>query len=114
MDYPQAVQIWNHYRKHWCGAYWQCVGLQVIPTISWSDERSFDWCFDGEPHNSVVSVSTIGIMRTKETQKAFTEGYDKMLEVLEPTQILAYGISFGELACLQDERVVKVYNKRFR
>ena len=63
--------------------------MQVIPTISWSDERSFEWCFDGEPHNSVVSVSTIGIMRTKETQKAFTKGYDKMLEVVEPTQILA-------------------------
>lgn len=22
-DFPKAVQIWNHYRKHWLGAYWQ-------------------------------------------------------------------------------------------
>lgn len=48
-DFPKAVQIWNHYRKHWLGAYWQSNGITVIPTISWSDESSFDWCFDGEP-----------------------------------------------------------------
>ena len=31
-DFPKAVQIWNHYRKHWLGAYWQGNGITVIPT----------------------------------------------------------------------------------
>lgn len=48
-DFPVAIQIYNHYRKHWLGAYWQQHGVNVIPTISWSDKSSFDWCFDGEP-----------------------------------------------------------------
>jgi hypothetical protein len=30
-DFPKAVQIWNHYRKHWLGAYWQGNGITVIP-----------------------------------------------------------------------------------
>ena len=59
-DFPKAVQIWNHYRKHWLGAYWQGNGITVIPTISWSDESSFDWCFDGEPVGGAVAVSSVG------------------------------------------------------
>lgn len=58
-DHPRAIQIYNHYRKHWCGAYWQAHGIKVVPTIGWSDEASFAWCFDGEPTDSVVAVSSI-------------------------------------------------------
>ena len=35
-DFPKAIQIYNHYRKHWVGAYLQEYGCRVIPTISWS------------------------------------------------------------------------------
>ena len=47
-DFPLALQINSHYRKHWLGAYWQSKGITVIPTIFWSDERSFEWCFDAD------------------------------------------------------------------
>ena len=46
LDFPKAIQIFNHYRKHWCGAYWQSLGVNVIPTIGWGDHDSYDWCFD--------------------------------------------------------------------
>ena len=59
-DMPEIVRIYNHYRKHWCAAFWQENGIKVIPNISWSDERSFEWCFDGEPENSIVCVSSVG------------------------------------------------------
>ena len=55
-DFPKSLQIYNHYRKHWLGAYWQMHGINVIPTICWSDRDSFEWCFDGEPTRSVVAV----------------------------------------------------------
>ena len=48
-DYPEAVQIYNHWRKHQLGAYWQRVGMTVIPTVGWIGRDSFRWCFDGEP-----------------------------------------------------------------
>lgn len=57
LDYPKAMQIYNHYRKHWIGAYMQMLGIKVIPTIAWSDKESFDWCFDGEPEGGTVAVS---------------------------------------------------------
>lgn len=50
-DFPKIIQIYNHYRKHWIGAYLQENGVDVIPTISWSTPDSYEWCFDGEPTN---------------------------------------------------------------
>ena len=52
---PFAMQIYNQYRKHWLAAYWQLNGITVYPTISWSDENSYEWCFDGEPRGGASS-----------------------------------------------------------
>ena len=90
-DYPKAMQMWKHYQKHWLGAYMELFGIKVIPTIGWSDKDSFKWCFDGEPKNSIVAVSSIGTQRNKESKQAFLDGYNKMLEVLKPTKILFWG-----------------------
>ena len=82
-DFPAAVQIlgmpasfktpkiWAHYRKHWLGAYWQMHGIPVIPTISWSDERSFEWCFDGEPVGGAVAVSSVGTQNSERAAALF-------------------------------------------
>lgn len=89
-NFPKAVQIWNHYRKHWLARYWQDMGLTVIPTICWSDEESFEWCFDGEPKNSVVAVSNIGCVRSPKNHEAFMLGYEEMLKRLNPKLVLFY------------------------
>ena len=94
MDFPKAIQIYNHYRKHWLGAYWQEQGLTVIPTIAWSDEDSFEWCFDGEPVGGIVAVSNVGCMQNKDSKEGFLKGYKEMLRRLEPKEILFYSHSF--------------------
>lgn len=90
-DFPRAVQIYNHYRKHWLGAYWQEHGIRVIPTISWSDESSFDWCFDGEPVGSMVVISSVGTQGSRTATRLFEAGYREMLQRLAPTAIVLYG-----------------------
>lgn len=90
-DFPMAVQIWNHYRKHWCAAYWQDYGCKVIPTISWSDESSFDWCFDGEPSNSPVAISSVGTQDDEECARLFDLGFNEMVKRLHPSKIVMYG-----------------------
>lgn len=90
-DFPSAIQIYNHYRKHWVGAYLQEAGIKVIPTISWSTPDSFEWCFDGEPKHSIVAISSVGTQRNKETQKLFSDGYKEMVKVLDPDTIIFYG-----------------------
>lgn len=90
-DVPQALGIYNHYRKHWLGAFWQLNGINVIPTICWGDESTFDWCFDGEPQNAIVSVSSVGTQRGQGAKAAFMRGYDAMLERLNPSGIIFFG-----------------------
>lgn len=108
MDFPKAVQIFNHYRKMWCSAYWQEHGIKVIPTICWSDEASFEWCFDGVPKHSLVSISTIGGFGNHEehNKEAWLKGYEKCLEVLDPSEILLFGKHFPEVRPYGIMRVV--------
>ena len=88
---PKALQIYQHFRKHFIGAYWQANGLTVIPTINWADEKSFEWCFDGEPTNSIVAISTVGSMNSKANKEGFYKGYEEMKKQLHPKKILCYG-----------------------
>ena len=97
-DFPKAVQIFNHYRKMWCAAYWQENGVKVIPTICWSTPDSFDWCFDGVPKHSLICISTVGGFGNHEDNKgAWLDGYEKCLEVLEPSEILLFGKQYPEV-----------------
>ena len=90
-DFPLAVQIYNHYRKHWVGAYLQEQGIRVIPTLSWSGQQSFEWCFDGEPVGGAVAVSSVGTQADPESKEHFMMGYQEMTKRLRPAQILFYG-----------------------
>ena len=111
-DFPLAMQIYNHYRKHWLGAYWQSNGIKVVPTICWSDEKSFEWCFEGEPHNSVVAVSSVGTQNSKDTKQAFLLGYNEMLKRLQPEKIIFYGNIPAE--CKGDIVRIKAFQEKFR
>lgn len=90
-DYPKAIQLYNHYRKHWLAAFWQERGVRVIPTICWSTPDSYDWCFEGEPTESVVSVSSVGCCMSAANKAAFNDGYAAMLETLHPSQVIYFG-----------------------
>lgn len=111
-DFPAAVQIYNHYRKHWLGAYWQSNGISVIPTISWSDKSSFEWCFDGEPIGGVVAVSSVGTQKNKDSRRLFIDGYNEMLIRLQPSLIYFYGNIPEE--CKGNTVRIAAYQEKFR
>ena len=90
-DYPVAMQIYNHYRKHWIGAYLQDEGIQIIPTISWGEVKSFEWCFDGEPSGGTVAISSVGCMNSAHRKALFIRGCQEMMRRLEPELIIWHG-----------------------
>jgi len=87
---PLPVQIFNIFKSRYCGAYWQSLGFNVIPSVTWSDERSFKFCFLGIPKNSCVAISTVG-NRNKKDINAFMLGYTEMISQIEPEIIICYG-----------------------
>lgn len=94
-DFPRALQILACYRRQWCGAYWQSLGIDVIPDVVWGDKESFAYCFDGIPHGGTVAVSTVGVRNDSDWNNKdgdlFKAGYDEMMNRLEPKTVILYG-----------------------
>lgn len=93
MNYWRQLESIAHSR--WVGAYWQDQGQLVVPTVSWSDSKSYDFCFDGVEKGSVVAVGMIGCKRSK---TEFLSGYEKMVEIIAPSTIICFGKPFEEMA----------------
>lgn len=107
-DMDIAIQLYNTYKNRWIGAYLQSEGIKVIPTISWSTEQSYDFCFEGIKKNSIVAIATYGIAKDKEAKKWFYKGYEEMKRRLNPSLILCYGESEVPNECLR----IKTYGER--
>ena len=91
---PMPTKIWNTYRSRQIGAYYQSKGIKVIPTVSWAEPETFEFCFLGIPKGSIVSVSTVGVKKDPEALAIWQDGMKAMIEQIEPSTILVYG---GEL-----------------
>ena len=89
-DFPTAMQIWNCYRNRVLAYYMQARGLKIIPTVSWTDKSSFDWCFDGIPKGSNVAVSTNGCL-SPENRRGYIQGMLALDEMVKPKRIIVVG-----------------------
>ena len=91
-DYPLSLQLWNVYRNRWCGCFWVHHGFTVIPTVSWSDHRSYDFCFAGIARYSVVAIGTVGVdLRHPLDRRLFLDGFGQMVKRIQPSLVLSYG-----------------------
>lgn len=90
-DMPIAMQVWNTYRSRLIGQIMQDYGITVIPTLSWSNKDSYKFCFDGIEPGGTVSVSTVGVMNSKDAKEIWRKGMDEAIKRVQPTLILAYG-----------------------
>lgn len=88
---PLAVQLWNTYRSRLLGQFFQNAGIQVIPTISWSNPESFEFCFDGVEKGSTIAVSTVGVLKNDKAKELFLLGFREAIKRLEPSTVVAYG-----------------------
>lgn len=66
-------------------------GILVIPNVRWTNEKSYSFCFLGIPKRYIVSISTHGCCKTKQQKEDFKNGLARMLEVLEPTDVIVHG-----------------------
>lgn len=110
MDMPMPMKIWNIYRSRQIGQYYQNQGIKVIPTISWAEEETFEFCFEGIPKGSIVSISTIGVKKNKEALKIWKAGVDELIRRIEPSTILIYGgkldYDYGDIKVIYYENQV--------
>ena len=93
-EMPRWRQIESIGKNRWIGAYWQSKGLLIIPTISWSDYVSYDYCFDSVDQGCVVAIGMIGC---KHEKRAFLSGYNEMLIRINPEAIICFGDPYPEM-----------------
>lgn len=94
-DAGKIPQMWNVYRSRLLGCQFQSWGINVIPTVSWGREETFEFCFDGLPSRSVLAVSTVGVMRSAFSRKIFERGFAEMCNRKSPELVVLYGSSNG-------------------
>ncbi|MDE5883920.1 MAG: DUF4417 domain-containing protein [Oscillospiraceae bacterium] len=100
IEMPSAIQLYNTFRNRWCGAYFAEKGLRVIPTVSWGEENSFDFCFEGIEKGSAVAVSTYMFHahgNHADQKELFMAGYREMLRRIELEYIICYSEPFPEM-----------------
>lgn len=93
-DIPLALQIFNTYRNRWVGAYMQEKGINVIPTISWGLENSYDFAFLGVKVGSPVVISSVGIR--KHQISIFKAGIEQMKATINPSYVYIYGDKYKD------------------
>lgn len=87
---PLSLQIYQVYRMRAIHHFLTCCGIKCIPVVGWSDEKSFDFCFDGLPLGSTLAVSTNGC-HTIRSKEYYKRGFEEMRRRLKPTQVLVVG-----------------------
>ena len=81
-------------------------GITVIPTVSWSDERSYSFCFEGLPTQAVMAVSSVGVCNDTTAVTFFIRGFTEMLKRTQPAAVLFYGSDILTPALRQAVRIV--------
>ncbi len=117
MDMPISMKIWNTYRSRLIGQLMQKAGLTVIPTVSWAEPATYDFCFDGLPEESTLSVSTVGVKNSKEALSVFRDGLKELMKRKQPKRLIFYGgevegIDFGDIEVVHISNEVTERMKR--
>lgn len=107
LDMPLVMKIWNVYRSRTIAAYWQQMGLNVVPTLQWAEPRTFDFCFNGLPTGGMVAVSTLGAAKHRLSREIWIAGMKEAIRQLQPKTILLYGspinFDFGDIKVVRYE-----------
>ncbi len=91
LDMPLAWQIWNIYRSRVVVHALQELGYRVIVNARWTDETSYEYCFEGIEKGSIVAVGSYGCSKALADRKLFESGLEEMISRVKPTAIIIYG-----------------------
>lgn len=95
-----VMQLYNTFRNRWCGAFLAAQGIQVVPTVNWGLENTFDFCFNGIEKGGTVAVSTYMVNEHghhRDQKDFFLKGYNEMMKRIEPELVICYNEPFPEM-----------------
>ncbi len=96
-DMPLVMQLWNIYRSHAIGSWLQENGVNVIPNVRFGDERTYDACCLGVPHNSTIAIGTHGCVKNRIDREYLSAGIDHVISTLKPRVLVIYGTTPADI-----------------
>ncbi len=94
---PLPEQRYSIYLNRLTDFWFEREGIRVVPNVSWGDERSFDFCFEGLPEGTSIAVSSHGCIRDKQDCHYFVEGFKAAIYRLRPRNVFHFGKILDEV-----------------
>ncbi|MCR4687890.1 MAG: DUF4417 domain-containing protein [Lachnospiraceae bacterium] len=94
LDFPHPIKIYNTYRMRAFGHWMYLNKNPVINNVRWGTPDTWNYSFDGIPHNSIISIGTVASGLTEiENRTDFELGLKKLISVVQPETVIIYGSS---------------------
>lgn len=91
LDQSRTLNLFQLYQNRVVTAAWQQQGLNVIPSVSWGNAESFEYCFDGLPQHSVLAIGGLGNSHHQSMIDLWEYGVHATIERLHPIALIIYG-----------------------
>lgn len=91
LDMPQFLCRQNSWWNNAFGAYWQSLGMSIIPNVTWSRPESYEYAFKGIPKQGVIAINCTAIKGNPISRYFWMKGYDAAISALNPKLIIRYG-----------------------
>lgn len=109
-DLSMCQRIWNNFRNKVLTAYWQKLGVNVIPNARWidNDKVQYNNGFDGLPQNSSLAITTNSTQSLSQ-YLIFKKELSDIILKLKPTNLIIYGTLKEPEKALCKQNNIKVY-----
>lgn len=102
-DFPDPLKRWNTYRMRAFGLWLSQYHIPIINNVRWGDTETWEYSFDGLPHDSILFIGTIASgLRELANRPTFNAGLNELVRRLRPHTLIIYGSAnypiFEELA----------------
>lgn len=91
LDQSRTLNLFQIYQNRVVTAIWQQQGLNVIPSVSWGNADSFEYCLDALPQNSVLAIGGLGIAHHQSMIDLWEYGVHQTIRQLHPKALIFYG-----------------------
>ena len=97
---PLNMQKYNTYRGKALAHWLHENDIEIIPNVRWGDDRTYNTACLGVEHNKTIAIGTHGCIKTKIEKQLFIDGFDYVINKLEPKTIIVYGRMPDKIFCL--------------
>ena len=97
--FPPALRLYNQYRNAWLARFWTEGGINVVPSVLWTEGMDREAFWKSYPTESILALSTVGCMRTEAGREWIRRGIAEIQQRLHPQQILLHGKRPEGLTC---------------